>query len=80
MVLIIPVAPNNREARDIIRNTWGKDMTVLGQMVSHYFLLGKSTEENETDVQTDVSCLFNYPRIVIMCVCAQMSCSRSNAI
>ncbi|KAM9357234.1 beta-1,3-galactosyltransferase 2-like [Symphorus nematophorus] len=45
LVLMIPVAPHNREARDTIRNTWSKEVTVLGQVVSHYFLLGLSTEE-----------------------------------
>lgn len=46
LVLMIPVAPHNREARDIIRNTWSKEITVLGQVVSHYFLLGLSKEED----------------------------------
>lgn len=47
MVLMIPVAPHNREARDIIRSTWGKEIRVLGQVISHYFLLGLSKEEHE---------------------------------
>ncbi|XP_022074182.2 beta-1,3-galactosyltransferase 1-like [Acanthochromis polyacanthus] len=46
LVLMVPVTPHNREARDIIRNTWGKETTVLGQEVSHYFLLGLSKEED----------------------------------
>ncbi|XP_029298119.1 beta-1,3-galactosyltransferase 2-like [Cottoperca gobio] len=49
LVLVIPVAPNNREARDTIRNTWGKETTVLGQVVSRYFLLGLSKEEEGTE-------------------------------
>ncbi|XP_041654066.1 beta-1,3-galactosyltransferase 2-like [Cheilinus undulatus] len=49
LVLIIPVAPHNSEARDAIRNTWGKETLVLGQRVSHYFLLGLSKLENGTD-------------------------------
>ncbi|XP_034399343.1 beta-1,3-galactosyltransferase 2-like isoform X2 [Cyclopterus lumpus] len=49
LVLMIPVAPNNREARDTIRNTWGKETTVLGKVVSHYFLLGMSKEEDGTE-------------------------------
>ncbi|XP_074503818.1 beta-1,3-galactosyltransferase 1-like [Sebastes fasciatus] len=49
LVLMIPVAPHNREARDTIRNTWGKETTVLGRVVSHYFLLGKSKEEDGTE-------------------------------
>ncbi|XP_056239657.1 beta-1,3-galactosyltransferase 2-like isoform X1 [Seriola aureovittata] len=44
LVLMIPVAIHNREARDIIRNTWGKETTVLGKVVSHFFLLGVSRE------------------------------------
>ncbi|XP_070693113.1 beta-1,3-galactosyltransferase 2-like isoform X2 [Pempheris klunzingeri] len=44
LVVMIPVAPDNREARDAIRNTWGKETKVLGQVVSHYFLLGRSKE------------------------------------
>nr|XP_046262888.1 beta-1,3-galactosyltransferase 2-like [Scatophagus argus] len=49
LVIIIPVAPHNREARDVIRNTWGKEMTVLGQVVRSYFLLGLSTEKDEAE-------------------------------
>ncbi|CAJ1057934.1 beta-1%2C3-galactosyltransferase 2-like [Xyrichtys novacula] len=45
---MIPVAPSNREARDIIRNTWGNKSTVLGQRISHYFLLGLSKVDNGT--------------------------------
>uniref|UniRef100_A0A3Q4B687 Hexosyltransferase n=1 Tax=Mola mola TaxID=94237 RepID=A0A3Q4B687_MOLML len=50
LVIMIPVAPDNRKARGIIRHTWGKDITVLGQMVSHYFLLGLSEQEDETEI------------------------------
>lgn len=46
LVLMIPVAPYNKEARDIIRNTWGKETTVFGKTISHYFLLGLSGEES----------------------------------
>lgn len=49
LVLMIPVAPDNREARDTIRNTWVKETTVLSQVVSHYFLLGLSKEEDRTE-------------------------------
>ncbi|XP_051275057.1 beta-1,3-galactosyltransferase 2 [Dicentrarchus labrax] len=49
LVLLIPVAPQNREARDTIRNTWGKETTVLGQVVRHYFLLGLSKEEDGSE-------------------------------
>ncbi|XP_047440436.1 beta-1,3-galactosyltransferase 1-like [Mugil cephalus] len=46
LVLIIPVTADNVEAREIIRNTWGRDTTVQGQVVHHYFLLGRSMERN----------------------------------
>uniref|UniRef100_A0A3B5M8W5 Hexosyltransferase n=1 Tax=Xiphophorus couchianus TaxID=32473 RepID=A0A3B5M8W5_9TELE len=42
VVVMIPVAPQGREARDIIRRTWGRESQVLGQLISYYFLLGKS--------------------------------------
>lgn len=46
LVLMTPVAPHNKEARDIIRKTWGKETTVLGQKISHYFLLGLPEEDD----------------------------------
>ncbi|XP_005949645.1 beta-1,3-galactosyltransferase 2 isoform X1 [Haplochromis burtoni] len=46
LVLMIPVAPHNREARHMIRSTWGNVTTVQGKVVSHYFILGQSREEN----------------------------------
>ena len=49
LVLMIPVAPHNRRAREVIRKTWGKESTVSGQAVSHYFLLGMSSKESETE-------------------------------
>ncbi|XP_008280493.1 beta-1,3-galactosyltransferase 2-like [Stegastes partitus] len=55
LVLMVPVGPHNREARDIIRSTWGKETTVLGRTVSLYFLLGLSKEENGTkDLQEQI--------------------------
>ncbi|XP_069568282.1 beta-1,3-galactosyltransferase 2-like isoform X1 [Brachyistius frenatus] len=45
LVLMIPVEPNNKEARDMIRDTWGKESKVLGQVVIHYFLLGTVRQE-----------------------------------
>uniref|UniRef100_A0A8D3EE36 Hexosyltransferase n=1 Tax=Scophthalmus maximus TaxID=52904 RepID=A0A8D3EE36_SCOMX len=50
LVLMIPVAPHNREARDAIRSTWGKETAVLGHVISHYFLLGQSTEGDASEV------------------------------
>ncbi|KAM4586104.1 beta-1,3-galactosyltransferase 1-like isoform 1-T2 [Fundulus diaphanus] len=49
LVVMIPVAPQNREARDIIRSTWGNETRVLGRLVSYYFLLGKSRIGNDTE-------------------------------
>lgn len=46
LVLMIPVAPHNREARHMIRSTWGNVTMVQGKVVSHYFILGQSREEN----------------------------------
>ncbi|XP_031732319.1 beta-1,3-galactosyltransferase 2-like [Anarrhichthys ocellatus] len=48
LVVMIPVAPHNREARDTIRSTWGKETTVLGRVIGRYFLLGMSKEEDGT--------------------------------
>uniref|UniRef100_UPI003AB07944 beta-1,3-galactosyltransferase 1-like n=1 Tax=Centroberyx gerrardi TaxID=166262 RepID=UPI003AB07944 len=44
LVLMIPVAPQNRAARDAIRKTWARETTVLGRVVSHYFFLGLAKE------------------------------------
>lgn len=40
LVLMVPVAPNNREARDAIRQTWGNDTVVHGKVVLTLFMLG----------------------------------------
>nr|XP_040029660.1 beta-1,3-galactosyltransferase 1-like isoform X1 [Gasterosteus aculeatus aculeatus] len=50
LVLMIPVAPHNREARDTLRNTWVKETKVLGRVISHFFLLGMSKETNGTEI------------------------------
>lgn len=42
LVLMVPVAPNNIAARDAIRQTWGKDSVVQGEVVFTLFLLGLS--------------------------------------
>ncbi|KAM3867226.1 beta-1,3-galactosyltransferase 2-like [Diretmus argenteus] len=49
LVLMIPVAPQNRDARDAIRRTWGKDTTMLGHVVDRYFLLGRTREAHGTE-------------------------------
>ncbi|XP_040891214.1 beta-1,3-galactosyltransferase 2-like isoform X2 [Toxotes jaculatrix] len=40
LVLMVPVAPSNVEARDTIRKTWGNEKMVLGQLVETLFILG----------------------------------------
>ncbi|XP_053280446.1 beta-1,3-galactosyltransferase 1-like isoform X1 [Pleuronectes platessa] len=45
LVLMVPVAPQNRADRDIIRRTWGGDSHVLGKVVKLFFLLGLKTGE-----------------------------------
>lgn len=42
LVLMIPVAPHNVEARDAIRQTWGKESVVQGEVVLTLFMLGSS--------------------------------------
>ncbi|XP_015238698.1 PREDICTED: beta-1,3-galactosyltransferase 2-like [Cyprinodon variegatus] len=54
LVLMVPVEPENIAARDVIRQTWGKDKVVQGEVVLTLFMLGlnwksdveKLTEEN----------------------------------
>ncbi|KAM4621355.1 beta-1,3-galactosyltransferase 2-like [Polymixia lowei] len=49
LVLMVPVAPQNWVARDAIRKTWAGETTVLGQVVTHFFVMGKSTEGDGPD-------------------------------
>uniref|UniRef100_A0A3Q0S4E6 Hexosyltransferase n=1 Tax=Amphilophus citrinellus TaxID=61819 RepID=A0A3Q0S4E6_AMPCI len=42
LVLMVPVAPDNMEARDAIRQTWAKESMVQGEVVVTLFLLGVS--------------------------------------
>lgn len=49
LVVMIPVAPQNKKARDIIRSTWGREDRVFDQLVSYYFLLGMSRIPNEPE-------------------------------
>nr|XP_019962996.1 PREDICTED: beta-1,3-galactosyltransferase 2-like [Paralichthys olivaceus] len=48
LVLMVPVAPRNVEARDAIRQTWGNRSLVQGQVVITLFMLGLS---GDADVQ-----------------------------
>ncbi|XP_078139362.1 beta-1,3-galactosyltransferase 1-like isoform X1 [Centroberyx gerrardi] len=51
VVLMVPVAPHNREHRDIIRSTWGSESTVLGKVVKLFFLLGLHPGEGAEQIQ-----------------------------
>lgn len=51
LVLIIPVAPNNRPRRDIIRSTWGSESLILGKVVKLFFLLGLHKGEEAENLQ-----------------------------
>ncbi|XP_022593998.1 beta-1,3-galactosyltransferase 2-like [Seriola dumerili] len=42
LVLMVPVAPRNVEARDAIRHTWGNNSVVQGEVVLTLFMLGLS--------------------------------------
>lgn len=43
LVLVVPVAPNNRAHRDIIRSTWGSERLVMDKIVELFFLLGRQS-------------------------------------
>ncbi|XP_029977952.1 beta-1,3-galactosyltransferase 1-like [Sphaeramia orbicularis] len=43
LVLMVPVAPNNRKHRDAIRRTWGGQTMVLDKAVALFFILGRQT-------------------------------------
>lgn len=49
VVLMVPVAPNNRPHRDIIRSTWGSENLVQGKVVKAFFMLGLQTGERLQD-------------------------------
>ncbi|KAM7009009.1 beta-1,3-galactosyltransferase 5-like [Tautogolabrus adspersus] len=46
LVLMVPVAPNNVAARDAIRQTWGNESKVQGEVVRTLFMLGSSGGAN----------------------------------
>ncbi|XP_026233326.1 beta-1,3-galactosyltransferase 2-like [Anabas testudineus] len=50
LVLMIPVAPNNRRHRDIIRNTWGGE-NLFSKVVKLFFLLGRHIGEGAENLQ-----------------------------
>ncbi|XP_038569085.1 UDP-GalNAc:beta-1,3-N-acetylgalactosaminyltransferase 1-like [Micropterus salmoides] len=50
-VLMVPVAPNNVAARDAIRQTWGKESLVQGEVVLTLFMLGISGKADAEQLQ-----------------------------
>ncbi|KAM3876850.1 beta-1,3-galactosyltransferase 2-like [Diretmus argenteus] len=51
LVLVVPVAPHNREHRNTIRSTWGGERLVLGKVVNLFFLLGLHIGEGAEQIQ-----------------------------
>ncbi|XP_023698886.1 beta-1,3-galactosyltransferase 1-like [Paramormyrops kingsleyae] len=45
VVLMVPVRPEDQEARDIIRRTWGSESTVPGVVIRTLFLLGVTNSQ-----------------------------------
>lgn len=54
LVLVVPVAPHNLEAREAIRQTWGSQTVVQGEEVHTLFMLGITEGDNAEQVQEDV--------------------------
>ncbi|XP_068580498.1 beta-1,3-galactosyltransferase 2-like [Cebidichthys violaceus] len=51
LVLVVPVAPNNRAHRDVIRSTWGGKDATLDKEVTLFFLLGLHSGEGAPQLQ-----------------------------
>lgn len=54
LVLMVPVAPNNVEARNAIRQTWGKESRVQGEVVLTFFMLGSPGGADVEEMQKKV--------------------------
>ncbi|XP_053369028.1 beta-1,3-galactosyltransferase 2-like isoform X1 [Clarias gariepinus] len=54
LVLMVPVTPNNREARDAVRTTWGSEKMVMDKVVSLFFLLGQPGHEGREEMQQKI--------------------------
>ncbi|XP_045569415.1 beta-1,3-galactosyltransferase 1 isoform X4 [Salmo salar] len=54
LVLMVPVAPYNMEAREAVRSTWGSERQVLGKEVCLFFLLGLPSGEETEQLQENV--------------------------
>ncbi|XP_062327943.1 beta-1,3-galactosyltransferase 2-like [Osmerus eperlanus] len=54
LVLMVPVAPHNRVARDAVRSTWGTESLILGKVVSLFFMLALPSGEGAEKLQEQV--------------------------
>lgn len=54
LVLVVPVAPQNLEAREAIRQTWGSQSVVQGEEVHTLFMLGVTEGEHAEQVQEEI--------------------------
>lgn len=54
LVLMVPVAPRGKAARDAIRKTWGSEKRVLGQQVETLFILGLPAGADAAQQQEEV--------------------------
>ncbi|KAL1007763.1 hypothetical protein UPYG_G00091310 [Umbra pygmaea] len=54
LVLMVPVAPYNREARDAVRSTWGSERRVRGKRVLLFFLLALPSGDGMEQLQEKV--------------------------
>ncbi|NP_001122198.1 beta-1,3-galactosyltransferase 2-like [Danio rerio] len=54
VVLLIPVAPSNKAARDAVRSTWGTEKLVGDKVVTLLFLLGVSTSNDSQKLHEDL--------------------------
>lgn len=54
LVLVVPVAPQNLEAREAIRQTWGNQSVVQGEEVRTLFMLGITEGERAEQVQEEM--------------------------
>lgn len=54
LVLVVPVAPQNLEAREAIRQTWGKQRVVQGEDVHTLFMLGITERDHAEQVKEEI--------------------------
>lgn len=54
LLLVVPVAPDGRAARDAIRGTWGSKKLVLGHLVETLFMLGQSGGADAAEQQEEL--------------------------